>query len=189
MTKWTFISVIKATLNNQNHISKNCIGSVIYFFILIEVPFIYMERAGSMTCTATSNRGGGRTRLWPIRGQFYFHVTCKHFLIHVEMLLCESKQIKKIMQHCNSLSSFFVKQSKCSTSLKITLNLIARRLTIVDICSLYIKMYVHHWGTLFWGTLCNLQRKLNITVHDGCLSQTVPLWKCWQHIVTYLPRG
>ncbi len=38
------------TLNDQNHILENCIGSVINFFILTEVPFIYMERAGFMTC-------------------------------------------------------------------------------------------------------------------------------------------
>ncbi len=37
--------MITTTLNDQNHIWENCIGSVIYFFILTEVPFVYMERA------------------------------------------------------------------------------------------------------------------------------------------------
>ncbi len=49
------------TLNDQNHISENCIGSVIYFFIFDLfwlVPFVYMERAGFMTCTAASHQGG-----------------------------------------------------------------------------------------------------------------------------------
>ncbi len=45
------------TLNDQNHISENCIGSVIHFFILTEVPFVYMERAGFMTCAAASHHG------------------------------------------------------------------------------------------------------------------------------------
>ncbi len=45
------------TLNYQNHISENFIGRVIYFFILTEVPFVYMERAGFMTCTAASHQG------------------------------------------------------------------------------------------------------------------------------------
>ncbi len=46
---WTYISMRTTTLNDQNHILENCIGSVINFFILTEVPFIYMERAGFMT--------------------------------------------------------------------------------------------------------------------------------------------
>ncbi len=54
---WTYINVI-TTLNDQNHISENCIGSVIYFFILTEVSFVYIERAGFMTCTASSHQGG-----------------------------------------------------------------------------------------------------------------------------------
>ncbi len=41
----------------KNHISENCIGSVIHFFILTEVPFVYMERAGFMTCTIASHQG------------------------------------------------------------------------------------------------------------------------------------
>ncbi len=49
--------MITTTLNDQNHISKNCKGSVIYFFILTEVPFVYMERVGFMTCTAASHQG------------------------------------------------------------------------------------------------------------------------------------
>ncbi len=49
--------MIKTTLNDQTRISENCIGSVIYFFILTEVPFVYMERAGFMTCTAASYQG------------------------------------------------------------------------------------------------------------------------------------
>ncbi len=36
---------------------ENCIGSVIYFFILTQVPFVYMERAGFMTCTAANHQG------------------------------------------------------------------------------------------------------------------------------------
>ncbi len=42
MNNLKYISVI-TTLNDQNHISENCIGSVIYFFILTEVPFVYLE--------------------------------------------------------------------------------------------------------------------------------------------------
>ncbi len=57
MNNWTYISVITTTLNEQNNISENCIGSVIHFFILTEVPFVYMERAGFMTCTAASHQG------------------------------------------------------------------------------------------------------------------------------------
>ncbi len=34
MNNWTYISMMKTTLNDQNHISENCIGIVIYFFIL-----------------------------------------------------------------------------------------------------------------------------------------------------------
>ncbi len=49
--------MITTTLNEQNHISENFIGSVIYFFNLTEVPFVYMERAGFMTCTAASHQG------------------------------------------------------------------------------------------------------------------------------------
>ncbi len=49
--------MITATLNDQNHISKNSIGSVIDFFILTEVTFVYMERAGFITCTAASHQG------------------------------------------------------------------------------------------------------------------------------------
>ncbi len=49
--------MITTTLNDQNHISENCIGSVIYFFTLTQVPFVYMERAGFMTCTAASHQG------------------------------------------------------------------------------------------------------------------------------------
>ncbi len=49
--------MITTTLNDQNHISKNCIGSVIFIFILTEVPFVYMKRAGFMTCTAASHQG------------------------------------------------------------------------------------------------------------------------------------
>ncbi len=57
MNNWTYISVITTTLNDQNHISENCIRSVIYFFILTQVPFVYMERVGFMTCTAASHQG------------------------------------------------------------------------------------------------------------------------------------
>ncbi len=32
MNNWTYISVITTTLNDQNHISENCIGSVIFIF-------------------------------------------------------------------------------------------------------------------------------------------------------------
>ncbi len=49
--------MITTTLNDQNHILENCIGSVIYFFILTHVPFVYMERAGFMTCTAANHQG------------------------------------------------------------------------------------------------------------------------------------
>ncbi len=49
--------MITATLNDQNHISENCIGSVIILFILTPVPFIYMERAGFMACIADSHQG------------------------------------------------------------------------------------------------------------------------------------
>ncbi len=49
--------MITNTLNDQNHILENCIGSVIYFFILTQVPFVYMERAGFMTCTAANHQG------------------------------------------------------------------------------------------------------------------------------------
>ncbi len=57
MNNWTYIRVITTTLNDQNHILENCIGSVIYFYILTQVPFVYMERAGFMTCTAASHQG------------------------------------------------------------------------------------------------------------------------------------
>ncbi len=57
MNNWTYIRVITTTLNDQNHILENCIGSVIYFFILTQVPFVYMERAGFMTCTAANHQG------------------------------------------------------------------------------------------------------------------------------------
>ncbi len=49
--------MITTTLNDQNHILENCIGSVINFFILTQVPFVYMERAGFMTCTAANHQG------------------------------------------------------------------------------------------------------------------------------------
>ncbi len=49
--------MITTTLNDQNHILENCIGSVIIFFILTQVPFVYMERAGFMTCTAANHQG------------------------------------------------------------------------------------------------------------------------------------
>ncbi len=32
MNNWTYISMITTTLNDQNNISENCIGSVIIFF-------------------------------------------------------------------------------------------------------------------------------------------------------------
>ncbi len=54
---WTYISMITTTLNDQNHISENCIGSVIIIFFLTEVPFVYMEWAGFMSCTAASHQG------------------------------------------------------------------------------------------------------------------------------------
>ncbi len=54
---WTYISVLTTILNNQNHILKNCIGSVIICFILTEVQFVYMERAGFMTCTEANHQG------------------------------------------------------------------------------------------------------------------------------------
>ncbi len=57
MNNWTYISVITTTLNDQNNISQNCIGSVIFFCFLTEVPFVYMERAGFMTCTAANHQG------------------------------------------------------------------------------------------------------------------------------------
>ncbi len=57
MNNWTYIRVITMTLNDQNHILENCIGSVINFFILTQVPFVYMERVGFMTCTAASHQG------------------------------------------------------------------------------------------------------------------------------------
>ncbi len=57
INNWTYIRVITTTLNDQNHILENCIGSVINFFILTQVPFVYMERAGFMTCTAANHQG------------------------------------------------------------------------------------------------------------------------------------
>ncbi len=57
MSIWKYISVITTTLNDQNHISENCIGSVIHFLILTQVPVVYKERAGFMTCTAASHQG------------------------------------------------------------------------------------------------------------------------------------
>ncbi len=33
------------------------IKHITYFFILTQVPFVYMERAGFMTCTAASHQG------------------------------------------------------------------------------------------------------------------------------------
>ncbi len=47
--------MITTTLNYQNHISENCIRSVINF--LTQVPFIYMESVGFMTCTAATHQG------------------------------------------------------------------------------------------------------------------------------------
>ncbi len=55
MNNWTYIRVITTTLNDQTHILENCIGSVIYFFILTQVSFVYMERF--MTCTAANHHG------------------------------------------------------------------------------------------------------------------------------------
>ncbi len=45
------------TLNDQNHILENVIGSVIFVFLLTQVPFVYMERAGFMICNAASHQG------------------------------------------------------------------------------------------------------------------------------------
>ncbi len=50
--------MIRTTLNDQNPILENCIGRVIIFFILTQVPFIYMERAGFVICSAASHQGG-----------------------------------------------------------------------------------------------------------------------------------
>ncbi len=49
--------MITTILNDQNHILENCIGSVINFFILTQVPFVYMERVGFMTGTAANHQG------------------------------------------------------------------------------------------------------------------------------------
>ncbi len=57
MNNWTYISVITTTLNDQNHITEHCIGSVINVFILTDVPLVYMEGAGFMACTAASHQG------------------------------------------------------------------------------------------------------------------------------------
>jgi len=49
--------VITTTLNDQNLISEHFIRSVINLVILTEVPFVDMERAGFMTCTAATHQG------------------------------------------------------------------------------------------------------------------------------------
>ncbi len=56
MNNLTYISVINNYLMTKTIISENCIGSVI-IFILTEIPFVYTERAGFMTCTAASHQG------------------------------------------------------------------------------------------------------------------------------------
>ncbi len=48
---WTYISIITTTLNDQNHILETCIESALIFFYFDWIPFVYMERAGFMTCT------------------------------------------------------------------------------------------------------------------------------------------
>ncbi len=52
------ISMI-TTLNVQNHISGNCIGSVIIFFILTQLQFVYMERYDSDRHTRLNKRSNG----------------------------------------------------------------------------------------------------------------------------------
>ncbi len=49
--------MITTNQNDRNNISENVIESVINFFILTEVPFVYMEMAEFMTCTAVSHQG------------------------------------------------------------------------------------------------------------------------------------
>ncbi len=58
LNNWTYISMI-TTLNVQNHISGNCIGSVIIFFILTQVQFVYMERYDSDRHTRLNKRSNG----------------------------------------------------------------------------------------------------------------------------------
>ncbi len=64
------IYVITTTLNDQNHISENRIGSVIICFILTEVPFVYMERAFTWPVPQPATRGRLRARSFTLKDEW-----------------------------------------------------------------------------------------------------------------------
>ncbi len=109
MNNWTYIRVITTTLNDQNHILENCIGSVIYFFILTQVPFVYMERAGFMTCTAANHQGGDQRAR-----SFTFHEVWDtpglHPGLHIHQL-CLDQSALWCLSICGILKSFLNERS------------------------------------------------------------------------------
>ncbi len=61
MNNWTYIRVITTTLNDQNHIFENCIGSVINFFYFDSSP-IRLHGEGGVYDLYCSQPPGGDQR-------------------------------------------------------------------------------------------------------------------------------
>ncbi len=49
-----------------------------FYFILTEVPFVYMERAGFMTCTAASHQGRSKSLQLHFSGRVRHTRICEH---------------------------------------------------------------------------------------------------------------
>ncbi len=124
--------MITTTLNDQNHISENCIRSVISFFIfLTQVPFVYMERAGLWPVLQPATRG------WSMSSQLHFLGRVRHtWYIDKNVLHCKNEHEDsswtchpRVLQWinllkpsaktklCFSLCSHLLQQTACSVSL------------------------------------------------------------------------
>ncbi len=93
MNNWTYISVITTTLNDQNHIRK-IVFEVYLFFILTQVPFVYMERGwGLWPVLQPATRGRSKSPqlhfsedVWGTPVLKWYHTNTMIFFVQVSWL-------------------------------------------------------------------------------------------------------